>query len=212
MDRRRSERLLSASIALAALVAVLIQLVLVLGRPDASWRSALRFFSYFTILSNLAVAATSGLPLLAPASRVGRWLAGPRVRGGVALYIAVTGAVYALLLAHLWQPQGAQWLANALLHYVVPVAYVGGWLVFAPHARLTFADALRWLSFPAAYLAWVLVKGAWLGEYPYPFLDLATLGVARFAISCAGLFAFFLVLGLGLVAADRKLGRRASAA
>jgi hypothetical protein len=203
---RAAYRVYSLVLVLAALLALGIHFALTVASQADPLLGTLRFFSYFTIISNTAVALTLGVPLLGP-SRPGRFFSTPRVRAAVALYITVTGVVYALLLAHLWQPEGARWFANALLHYVVPSAYVIGWIVFTPHARLTWGDALRFLAVPAAYLAWTLVRGAWLGEWPYPFLNVDELGAAGFARSAGGLAVFFAVLGLVVVALDKGLGR-----
>jgi len=176
--------------------------------PDAA-RATLRFFSYFTILSNLLVALACGMPLLR-SGRAAAYFAQPRVRGAIALYISVTAGVYITILDGMWSPQGAEWLANALLHYWVPGLYVLLWLwqAYAPRPRLLWTDALRWLSFPAAYLAWTLVRGAWLHEYPYPFVDVSALGVGGVLRNALALLVLFVLLGLVLVAVDKLAGRR----
>ena len=164
----------------------------------------LRFFSYFTILSNLAVVAVAWT---AAAGGTG-FFARPRVRAAVALYIGVTGSIYFFILRHLWQPQGAQWWADTGLHYAVPLAYWGWWLAFTPHGSLRWRDVAGWLLFPLAYVVWVFVRGAWLGEYPYPFIDVGQLGWRKVAINAVGVMAVFVVLGSLIVAVDRVLGRR----
>ncbi len=195
-------------VALLAAAAVVLQYVLLLrAAPDGAALATLRFLSYFTILSNLAVVVACAVM----ASGRPSWIASPRALGAVALYIAVTGLVYVLVLRHLWQPQGLQWWADSGLHYATPLAYLGWWLGLVPHARLRWRDLGAWLLFPLAYLAWTLLRGAWLGEYPYPFIDVGTLGLAgalrNAALVCVG----FVVVGAALVVLDRLLGRRASA-
>ena len=130
------------------------------------------------------------------------------MRGAVALYIGVTGSIYFFILRHLWQPQGAQWWADTGLHYAVPLAYWGWWLAFTPHGGLRWRNVAGWLMFPLVYVAWVFVRGAWLGEYPYPFIDVGQLGWARAATNAVGVMAVFVVLGLVIVGVDRILGRR----
>jgi len=46
------------------------------------------------------------------------------------------GVSYSLLLRHLRNPQGAQKIADILLHDVVPVMYLGYWLIFIPNGSL----------------------------------------------------------------------------
>ncbi len=111
------------------------------------------------------------------------------------------------MLSALWSPRGAQWLADILLHYVVPVLYLSWWAGCAPHGRLKWSDALRWLLFPLAFLAWTLARGAWVHEYPYPFVDVDALGVAIVARNVCAIAALFLMGGLVLVAFDRAFPR-----
>jgi hypothetical protein len=201
------EKLVARLIALMAAVGLLLQLGVVLTHthdaPEAA-RATLRFFSYFTILSNLLVVLACGL--------AHPFFTSPRVRGAVALYIAVTAAVYITILAGTWQPTGVLWISNGLLHYWVPAGYLGFWLVQAyrprQRPRLRFGDALRWLSFPAAYLAWTLVRGAWVHEYPYPFMDVTAIGMLAVVRNAAVLLVLFVLLGLVLVGLDKLAGRR----
>ena len=198
----------AALVALLAASAVVLQYVLLLRlATDGFAFATLRFLSYFTILSNLAVVAAC-----VAAARGGRsWLAGPRALGAVALYIAVTGLVYVLVLRHMCQPQGWQWWADAGLHYATPLAYLAWWIALAPHGRLRWRDPGAWLLFPFAFLVWTLLRGAWLSEYPYPFIDVGTLGLAAVLRNAAGICVVFVTLGALLVALDRRLGRRAPA-
>ena len=195
---------LVGSLALAALVLQYVLLVQLTRDNIGIALGTLRFLTYFTILSNIAVALVA---LTAAAGRSG-FFAQARVRGAVALYIGVTGSIYFFILRHLWQPQGAQWWADTGLHYAVPLAYWGWWLAFTPHGSLRWRDVAGWLLFPLAYVVWVFVRGAWLGEYPYPFIDIGELGWAKVAINALGVMAVFVVLGLAIVGVDRVLGRR----
>ena len=198
----------AALVALLAASAVALQYALLLRlAADGFAFATLRFLSYFTILSNLAVVAACAAVALGGRSR----LAGPRALGAVALYIAVTGLVYVLVLRHLWQPQGLQWWADTGLHYATPVAYLAWWVLLAPHGRLRWRDLGAWLLFPLAFLGWTLLRGAWLSEYPYPFVDVGILGLGAVLRNAACICLVFVALGALLVASDRLLGRRASA-
>ena len=194
----------------AAWLALVLQLVLLLAATRDTIGAALatlQFFSYFTILSNLLVALVCTFTLVGRPTAVRQFFTKPRVRGGVALYIAVTGGIYFTVLRHLWQPEGAQWVADALLHYVVPFLYLMLWLVSGPRG-LAWSDALRWLLFPLGYFAWTLARGAWLGVYPYPFMDVGALGFLPVLRNVGLLCALFLIVGLSLIAVDKALARR----
>lgn len=170
--------------------------------------ATVRFLSYFTILSNLLVTATCAVAVFGGASRLARWLASVRVRGGIALAIGVTGTVYVTILRHLWQPQGAQWWVDSGLHYATPALYLAWWLLALPHGGLSWRDWSRWLLFPLLYVVWVFLRGQVVHEYPYPFLDVGVLGWPTVLRNAGGVLVLFLAFGAGLLGVDRLLGRR----
>lgn len=206
----RSARTSAALVAAVATFALVLQYVLLVRMTLGSigpLLATVRFFSYFTILSNLLVLLVTATFAFTPASAPGRWFAHPLVRGAVALYIGVTFGIYATILHALWEPEGAQWWADSSLHYAVPVLYLSWWLFAVPHGALRWSDVLRWLLFPLAYVCWVFLRGAWIHEYPYPFLDLGVVALPEVLRNCAGVFAIFLALGAVLVAVDRRSAR-----
>ena len=91
---------------------------------------------------------------------------GPRALVG----ITVTGLVHFALLRPLLHLDGASWVADKLLHMVVPVLAVVGWLVAGPRPRAPWRDALTALAWPVAWLAWTLVgrRGQRLVPLPVP--------------------------------------------
>ena len=179
------------------------------GNPDRSPAAlTLNFFSYFTILSNFLVALALTAPAVAPNSRLGRWALSEGVRAAVAMYIVVVGVTYHFLLAATWNPQGWSLLANNLLHYVMPAAFVIDWLAFTPKGRLRWIDPVKWLVPVLAYGAWTLLHGELNGWWPYWFVDVDTLGLGKVMLYFTGLLIFFLIVGLIVVAIDRSFGRR----
>jgi len=197
------DRLVAAVIAGVAGAALVLQLVLILRNPGSPLALVVRYFSFFTILSNIVV---TGVCI---AVALGRgWLRSPVARGAAALYIAVTAGIYAALLQGLVHLAGAGVLADDLLHKVVPALYVVAWLACAPHRLLRWTDVLRWLLFPLVYIGWVLLRGAVVHEYPYPFLDLTKSAGGVVAVHCVAMGVLFALLGLVLVAADRFIPAR----
>ncbi len=158
------------------------------------------FASYFTILTNLLLAAV--LTALALGRSVGASLI-----GAATLFIIIVGAVYSLLLRATWNPQGWQKVADVALHDVTPLLAVAFWLGFVPKGRLAWRDALRWLIFPLGYFIFALARGASAGWWAYPFLNADALGYQGVMINAVILTLAFLGLGLALVAIDRSLGR-----
>ena len=142
--------------------------------PPAPTR-VVRFFSYFTIQSNLLVAITSAMLALRP-RRDGTLF---RVLRLDALFgITVTLVTYTVLLAPQHDPNGINAWTNAGLHYVTPAMAILGWLAFGPRPRIDEATLLLALIWPALYIAYTIWHGEVTDWYPYPFIDVARLGYA----------------------------------
>jgi len=163
--------------------------------PPLSTR-LLRLVSYFTIQSNILVAVVSGML----ASRPDRDGAGFRVlRLDAFVGITVTGLVHWFLLRPLLDLEGLHALCDTLLHVVVPLLTVLGWLAFGPRPRIAGRTVLLGLIWPVAWLAYTLVMGELTSFYPYPFVDAAALGYGQVLLNSAGITAVFLAL-FGLAA------------
>ncbi|MEO7432835.1 MAG: Pr6Pr family membrane protein [Dokdonella sp.] len=210
MTGRSPSRRFAAVVALTAWFALALQYVLIIVSPGdgiGPLLATFRYVAFFTIISNVMVALTATFAVLPGSSSVAALFRSARLRGCTALCIGITLAIYHSILAATWDPQGAQWLADVTLHYAVPLLYLAWWFLFAPHGELGWFDAVRWLLFPAVYVTCVLLRGAWLHEYPYPFIDVDALGAAAVARNAVGVGLLFLVVGLALVALDRWRAR-----
>ena len=170
------------------------------------------FFSYFTILTNLLAASVLTFALLAPSFRLSELCSRPMVQTGTAVYIAVVGVAYSLLLRHIWDPQGLQRLADILLHDAIPLLFVMYWVVFVSNNALRWSDAFRWLGFCFAYFVYSTVRGAFTAWYAYPFLDANEVGYARMFVNAILLLGAFLIVGLLAVAFTRWRTVRAGSA
>lgn len=179
--------------------------------PDPVNRT-INFFSYFTILTNIIAATAMTASLLAPGSFLDR----PSVRTAIATYIIIVGVVYHLILRDLWDPQGWQLVADVSLHYVTPVLFALDWLLFVPKRGVPWSTAVWALVYPLAYMGWTLWHGSWSGFYPYPFVDVSQIGLAKALQNAGGMTVAFLVLCLVLIGIGRVFGvvggGRASAA
>ena len=201
--RVRAARLWYGTIAVVVAIALVIQLVLIFtggqdvnsgtNTADESIATRLvRLFSFFTIQSNLFVLGTS-IALVVDVLRDGRvWRV---VRFDALLGIIITGLVYETILAPLVHPEGWALVATIGFHYISPWATLIGWLIFGPRPRMTWATTALAFIWPVAWLVYTFVHGAVTGWYPYPFLDVTTIGLAdSLRNSCV-------VLGVGVVIA-----------
>lgn len=199
----RSEKLTRAWFAVTALVALTglgTQVAATASAPDGRVANLLCFF---TIDSNLLVALTSALVALGVAR--GRlftvlWL-------DALVGIIVTGIVYQVALAGLYDLHGLPLFADTMLHKVTPILFVLGWLLAAPRGALSWPTVWWSLLYPLAWLAFTLPRGAITGFYPYPFVDAATLGYGRVALNCVVIGLFFTALAAGALLYDRRLAR-----
>jgi hypothetical protein len=203
----RAAALVTALVVWAALGLQLVLLIEQLavqgvGMGGAVWR----FFGFFTILTNCAVAVVA----LAMAQSPGGRLAGPRVRLAVAVSIALVGIVYSLALRSIWNPEGWQAVADHALHDVSPPLFLIAWALF-PHGALGWRDAIWGLAMPVAYVVYAMTRGALDGWYAYWFLDPSALAIGEFVRNMALLLGGFLTAALLLVAIDRLLVRKAMA-
>lgn len=198
---------MTAGVALAALC---LQFVLVIkgdailvdhDPPNLAER-VVRFFAYFTVESNILVLVTTARLARDPAYDGPRWRV---VRIAAVSGIAVTGLVHWFLLRPLLHLHGADQVADKLLHLVVPILAVLGWLVFGPRPRIEWSGCLRAAVWPLAWLAVILVSGAVTGWYPYPFLDHREHSWGHVAVVCLGILVLFFALFAGMREYDRRL-------
>jgi hypothetical protein len=214
MNASRKNRSFALSLAVLAGFSVILHgwlsLQLAIHNGKSIGAGLASFFSYFTVLTNTSIVISLLVSLIGPASPAGKWCARPGVVAGIAANIAFVGLGYHFLLRNTWNPQGAQRLADLLLHYAVPALYVLYWWSGAAKAVLRWTHPLLWSIYPAAYLAYSLVRGCLVGSYPYPFIDAAHIGYARTMLNAVGLLAVFIALGLLIVALGtvrQRIGR-----
>jgi len=163
----------------------------------------LRFFSYFTIQSNLLAAGTA-LSLMRHPDRDGRtW----RIFCTAAIVgMTVTFVVYMIALRPIVKLEGYAKLTDIGFHYVAPVMTVAGWLWFGPWPRIDAATLVRHLAWPVAYLIYLLVLGAMSGWYPYPFVNVSKLGYARVLLNSLIIAVLFLAVAALIRVLDTRRG------
>lgn len=210
MNRVSAARAAHAITALVAMVALVLQLVqvakgsvvLVDAHPPGLVDRLLRYVAYFTIQSNLLVLVTAA-QLARDPERDGPWW---RILRAMAVSgITVTGLVHWFLLRKLLDLQGADYVADRMLHLVVPILAVLGWLVFGPRPRLDWGVCLRAAVWPLAWLVVILAQAAVTGWYPYPFLDHDLHGWGHVLGVCVGILALFFVVFAVMREYDRRV-------
>jgi hypothetical protein len=205
--RARRVHLVVAAVAWFALLLQLVlsisgEAVLIEDDPPGMAARIYRYFAYFTIQSNILVAVTSTAlardPLL---DRTGWRIA--RLAGIVG--ITVTGLVHFFLLRPLLDLEGVNWVADKLLHMVVPALAVIAWAWVGPRPRASLREAAYALVWPIVWTAWTLVVAQVDGWVPYPFLNADEEGWGTVGVACAGITVLFLLLFALYTWLDAKL-------
>jgi hypothetical protein len=136
------------------------------------------FFSYFTVQSTILaiVVLLLGAVTALRDKDDPMWLDMARLLSTT--YLVVSGIVFAVILIEgslhgipVWAPWSSQ-----LLHFWIPALVMVDWLT-APGRDVPWRS-LRWvLVFPVVWVAYTMVRGAFVYWYPYFFLDPALVAV-----------------------------------
>lgn len=209
---RSMQRLFAGSAALLGAFALLVQYLLStqLNTVDGrGWLAGLWLcLGFFTIITNLLATLALAAAALGPRGALARFFLRPGTATALAMSIVIVALIYQLLLHALWHPQGWQWLADMLLHRVIPLLFVLYWWLAVPKASLRWRRIGGWLLYPVGYFVYAMARGAVDGWYPYPFLDVGRLGYARVLLDGAGLLLVFVAVAAALLALARWQARR----
>jgi hypothetical protein len=206
-----TERVLTGCVAVVAWTGVLLQadvsFHLMLGNGLALSDALIRFFSYFTVLTNSFIALETTLVTVTGETRWSRSLLRCSVATCLAVSILLVGGGYFVLLRHLLHLTGNALLASTILHDAVPLIYLGYWCLYASRHRLKWSDANWWFLYPLLYFLYVLGQGWRTGLYPYPFIDAARIGYRATFVNGTALLASFWACGFVFVRLGRLLHR-----
>jgi len=163
---------------------------------EALWGMYLFYTIWTNTLIGLACAAVAlGLPIRA------------RRLSNLLLSIIIVAAVYHALLAQMNDFAGIDRLVDIMLHTAIPLGFALFWLAFVPKSGLRLGDIPYWLILPLVYCLYAMTRAQVDGDYPYFFLDLADLGLARTVVNILGLLIAFAGVGAVIVLLARVLSR-----
>ncbi|MEN9297754.1 MAG: hypothetical protein RLZZ429_67 [Bacteroidota bacterium] len=191
---------------LISILAVSLQLWITLNNREVSiLHSLIRFFSYFTILTNSLVAIYFTCLWLFPSSKPGLFFNKFSTTTAITVYILVVGIIYNLLLRNIWTVSGWGKVADELLHSFIPVYFLIYWIFFTEKEKLKWSHSLAWLYYPLAYLVYTLIRGTITNTYPYPFINVSKIGYPQTLINCLGVGLVFYSLFMIMIAISRRL-------
>lgn len=195
-------RIIAGMIGLLGGVTLAAQLGIRLERGQTLGMALWSMAGFFTILTNLLMAATM-LTIAATGRRLSfGWMS------MITLSMVMVGLVYHLLLAQHFSFTGRRWWIDQALHSILPALMLWFWLMETSRYSPRGGQPLLWLLWPAGYAAYALARGALEGRYPYPFLNINALGIGQVMINMALLVACFAVAAYGLNYVGKRMPLR----
>jgi hypothetical protein len=167
--------------------------------------TVIHFLSFFTIQTNILIAACLLLPALMPMSRTSQLVSRPSLRVAVMSYSALVAIIYFLVLRNIGHDYGLERLADWILHYVTPTIFLIDWVAWVPKGRIPWSAVAGYLIYPALYGAWMVLYGAITGWYPYPFVNATKLGYAHLVGNLMALACVVVLIPVTFLIIDRLL-------
>lgn len=190
-------------------IALVLQLYLIIVNRTASIpETLLRYFGFFTILTNILVAASLTLVYVKGISENGHFLTRPKTLTATAVYITIVGLIYNVILRFQWAPEGLAKLVDELLHSFIPVLFIFFWIKFVPKQSIQWKNILPWLIYPLVYLGYTLLRGSFAAWYPYPFINVTDLGYEKVVMNSAMVTVAFLVIAVLFAGIAKAMSKR----
>ncbi|MGG9960489.1 Pr6Pr family membrane protein [Ferruginibacter sp. SUN106] len=169
-----------------------------------------RFFSYFTVESNILLALCFTMVYKKGITDKGNFFARANTLTAAAVYICIVALTYNLILRFQWAPTGLTRVPDELLHLIIPVIYLVFWFKFVPKQNIQWSTILPWTIFPLVYLGYSLLRGPMAQWYPYPFLDVIKLGYSKVLINSAGVCAVFVAFAVLFIGIAKAMSKRSA--
>jgi hypothetical protein len=204
----KSEKLFAFFAALLSWTAISIQAYLFYSyRTSSTGEMVIRFFSFFTVLSNILVAIVYTMRLVRINNPLVNFFQKAATFYAVTVYILMVGIVYNTVLRGLWHPIGLQkWVAE-VLHAVIPLFFFIYWLLFVAPVPVRWKNSFYWLVFPLIYFLIILIRGKFADYYPYPFFDVKKIGLQKALVNGLVLVICFWVISIFLITAGKLTQR-----
>ncbi|HEU5290207.1 MAG TPA: Pr6Pr family membrane protein [Cyclobacteriaceae bacterium] len=202
------ELLLLSLIFILELLALPAQFYLLLRTGEFTFvHAVVRFFSFFTVLTNSIVAVTCIVLLFGKKSKVYDFFRQGSTLTAVTVYILIVGVVYNIILRPLQHLDGLHRITTEIFHTVVPLLFLLYWIMFVKQENLGWKLIPAWLIYPLIYVVYTLLHGWYTGFYPYPFIDINKLGFDQAMLNGLFVLLSIIVLSFVLITAKRMMKR-----
>lgn len=167
----------------------------------------IRFFSFFTILTNILVGLYFMSTVLGLKVFPFKWLSSKGSLTAITAFILIVGIVYQIALREVWKPTGLQLIVDELLHTIIPMYVLVFWCFNASRDELRLKPILYWLIYPVVFIIFILVRGHFSTYYPYPFLNVPEIGYGTTFLNVGIIFGLVLLILSSLLLIGRTIVR-----
>lgn len=209
MQQRATDLRFSIAFKVFLILAAITGILLQCGITEKSF--SLESLRMFTTLSNLAVVIYFIIDVVMLIREKNYGVYGKQWKFMITMGILLTGLVAFFMLRGMFDElPKAERFGITLLHDVVPVCVVLDWVLFDQKGNTKFWMPLFATLFPIAYavISMTAVTLTGSGNYPYPFLDVNSLGWPMVLLNILGIAIGFLAVGYAGFAIDQKLGAK----
>lgn len=201
----------------AAISAILVWLSLILqlyvalqNRIAGIPETIVRFFSYYTVLTNILIAVCFTMVYLKGIAQKGNFFSRSNTLTATAVYICIVALTYNLILRFQWAPTGLSRVPDELLHLIIPVIYLTFWVKFVPKQNIQWSTILPWAIYPLLYLGYSLLRGPLAEWYPYPFLDVIQHGYSKVLFNSAMICLVFVLFSVMFIGIAKMMSKRSA--
>ena len=196
-------------IALFSIFAVIMQFNLMLAnRVTVISETVVRFFSFFTILTNTIVAGYFSFITYYAFKSNKTIMKSPGILTAITVYITAVGLVYQIILRFTWNPTGMQKIVDEMLHTIIPLLVIIYWYINRKNDTLKYSQIWKWLLFPSVYIVFILIRGHFSNYYPYPFINVTAIGYQKVILNSlvmTFLFVFISILFIWITRLTKKI-------
>ncbi len=186
--------------------AIITQFILIIeNRITNIPETVVRFFSFFTILTNLLVAIYFTVHYFDLKKKLFSLFIKPTTLTAITVFILIVGSVYQIALRHIWQPTGLQRIIDELLHTIIPLYFLIYWYLNIKKEGLKIKRLLFWLLYPLIYSLFIFIRGYFSNYYPYPFLNITEIGLSKTLLNMSVILIITLLVMFGLVLLGKQI-------
>jgi len=157
------------------------------NNPFGPWNK----FSFYTVQTNIFISLWFILSLR---KESGVFVSYPW-KTAFAVYIAVTGIIFGVFLSsYLNGLPWYIWILSLIMHYILPAGFILDWALFPSKESLKVRHIFLFLIYPCCYGAYTVIFGILTEWYPYPMIDIKTLGGMAGGRNYLFFLGFFLLL------------------